>query len=65
MQKCADCRFSWPIGPDTIACRRYPPTITKAEENTVTSHFPLLSVNMGCGEGKSRSFLVRIGLKKS
>lgn len=54
MGKCKDCRFSHWNSVDTIACRRYPPTITKADDSQVTSHFPLLNVNMGCGEWKSK-----------
>jgi len=49
---CADCFYAKPInGNDTaVACHRYPPTITKVENLTVTSHFPLITKTEWCGE---------------
>lgn len=51
MASCKDCYFSRDIGTaDGVACHRYPPTITKAEGQTVTAYFPLVTVTAWCGE---------------
>lgn len=50
MEECKNCFYSRPNNVETVACRRYPPTITKVEDGKVTSHFPLLSNNTWCGE---------------
>ena len=51
VRTCGNCFYSRSIGSETaVACRRYPPAITKVEDNTVTSHFPLLSIENWCGE---------------
>lgn len=54
MKTCATCKHSRPAGDKVIQCRRYPPTITKAEALTVTSHWPLLVVDQTCGEYASK-----------
>jgi|EndMetStandDraft_4_1072995.scaffolds.fasta_scaffold139601_3 hypothetical protein len=50
---CNTCHYGMVCGPESIACHRYPPTITKAEENTVTTYFPVLSPEAWCGEWKA------------
>lgn len=49
---CETCLYGVICGPESIACHRYPPTITKAEGNTVTTYFPVLSPEAWCGEWK-------------
>ena len=51
-RNCGTCHHGASVGPDSIACHRYPPTITKTEGNEVTTYFPLLSKNAWCGEWK-------------
>jgi hypothetical protein len=51
MPTCKTCFFSREFGSETaVACHRYPPTITKVEDDRVTSHFPLLGNDTWCGE---------------
>lgn len=50
MQCCDNCWYSRVADEGILACHRYPPTITKAEGNTVTSHFPLMRPWVWCGE---------------
>lgn len=52
VKKCIECYYSAPCSETAVACHRYPPTITKAEEGTVTSHSPLVNNNYWCGEWK-------------
>jgi len=51
---CGNCRFSTEIttesNPDTIICRRYPPTVLDSN-NTA---FPLFRPDGWCGEYKSK-----------
>lgn len=49
---CEECYYGSNCGPNTIACHRYPPTITKAEGNEVTTYFPVLNAASWCGEWK-------------
>ena len=64
MPMCIGCFYSRGIGNETaVACHRYPPTITKVEDNTVTSRFPLVSNETWCGEyrvnGKAQNKMLR------
>jgi hypothetical protein len=49
---CETCHHGFVCGPESIACHRYPPIVTKAEGNEVTTYFPVLSPEAWCGEWK-------------
>lgn len=51
-KKCGTCGYGMYCGPISVACHRYPPTITKAEGNEVTTYFPIMSPDTWCGEYK-------------
>jgi len=50
---CKDCHYARPVSETAVACRRFPPTITEATGNTVTTYFPLLANEEWCGEWKA------------
>ena len=60
MQSCDTCKFAFPVSDIAVACRRYPPTITKVDGETVTSHSPLLSRSYWCGEYKVNGNVVHV-----
>lgn len=47
---CGTCQHGASINEDGVACHRYPPYITKVDETTVTSNFPLVNVSSWCSE---------------
>lgn len=51
---CGNCRYGITDSPSVIMCKRYPPTITKAEGPNVTTYFPLVLSNNWCGEHKPK-----------
>lgn len=53
-RECGNCTYSRPNDEHSISCQRYPPTITKVEDNRITTHFPLVLRTMICGEWKQR-----------
>lgn len=54
---CNTCHYGMVCGPESVACHRYPPTITKTEENAVTTYFPVLAPEAWCGEWKASMFV--------
>lgn len=53
--KCKNCIYGHSIGnPNAVLCCRYPPTIMKVEDQTITSYFPLVNLEAWCGEWKRR-----------
>lgn len=49
---CGTCKFAKPINGNeqAVSCQRFPPKVTKIENATVTSHWPLLGKDQWCGE---------------
>lgn len=60
MTNCGNCFFSRANDDNTVACRRYPPHITRADGTTVTSTFPLLHTLMWCGEHRHKGWWRRL-----
>lgn len=55
---CENCHFARDISSLTaVECRRFPPTITKAEDLSVTTYFPLTLKSAWCGEWHTRAKL--------
>jgi hypothetical protein len=52
---CAACRFFKEIDEGGGACRRFPPTVMRADETGVQVQFPITRADMGCGEFAARS----------
>ena len=51
---CETCRYGFPNNESSLACHRYPPTITKVEDTRVTCFFPLVAKLAWCGEWKRK-----------
>src|SRR5262245_3028413 len=48
---CGTCFFSRPtLSVTGVSCCRYPPTITRVDDNNMTTHFPIVALTAWCGE---------------
>lgn len=55
---CIECAYSAKNDENSIACRRFPPHITKVEgkgnQQNISSHFPILANGAWCGEWRPK-----------
>ena len=51
-KSCGTCYHGAECAPGSIACHRYPPTITKIddEKDMISTHFPVVNSKSWCGE---------------